>query len=197
MRRRRLWTVGVCLVLWPAAAVPGAAFRHAPPSAWDVRAGAVRVVCPLTIGGSFEAKTSAISGSFVPGAPPAASGEFVVDLDTLDTGIGLRNAHMRDRYLETGRAPEFAKAVLSDIQLAGLDTAAPSGRGSFTGLLRLHGVQRPVEGQVEVRRRGTSLQVQVVFPVRLPDFDIPKPRYLGVGVRDEVTVHVTFEPVPR
>ena len=187
----------MCLALWHVAAAPGAAFRHAQSPAWDVRSGAVRVVCPLTIGGSFEAKTSAISGSFVPGAPPAASGEFVVDLDTLDTGIDLRNAHMRERYLETGRDPEFAKAVLSGIQLAGLDTAAPSGRGSFKGLLRLHGVTRPVQGQVEVRRRGTTRQVHAVFPVRLPDFDIPKPRYLGVGVRDEVTVHVTFEPVPR
>lgn len=27
--------------------------------------------------------------------------DFYVDLNTLDTGIGLRNKHMRDNYLET------------------------------------------------------------------------------------------------
>ena len=31
---------------------------------------------------------------------------FSVDLRTLDTGIGLRNAHLRDNYLEVSRGPD-------------------------------------------------------------------------------------------
>jgi polyisoprenoid-binding protein YceI len=188
-------------VIVAVAAFTGAVAAGAPASRttgaeWIVRSGSVRVVCPLTVGGSFEARTSEVSGSLIPGAATRPAGEFVVNLATLDTGIALRNEHMRERYLETGRGPAFAQAVLSGIDMTGLDVAALEGRGSFTGVLRLHGRTRPVAGRVELRRTGASVHVTAVFPVRLAQFDIATPRYLGVGVRDEVTVHVAFEAVP-
>lgn len=165
---------------------------------WTVRSGRVRVVCPMTVGGSFDAVTTAITGS----AGPAASGDaldawFAVDLTQLDTGIGLRNSHMRDKYLETGRGEGFADTRLSDVVLVGLDTSAPDSRGTFTGRLLLHGVTLEVSGPVEVRRQGSALRVSARFPIQLPSFGIAKPRFLGVGVRDEVTVHVTLDMEPR
>jgi len=163
-------------------------------AAWDVKNGDVRVQCPLTIGGSFEAKTRMFSGAVRAGATPAEplSGELVVELGALDTGIGLRNQHLRDNYLEVGRGPEFARAVLKEIRLKGLDPMA-GGKGTFTGTLRLHGVEKAVSGQAEIRRSGTGLRIRASFPVVLRDFGIAEPRYLGVGVKDEVTVQVSFE----
>ena len=69
---------------------------------------------------------------------------------------------------------------------------APEGKGSFTGLLTLHGVTRSVTGAVDVRRAGADLRVNASFPVELSNYGIPKPRYLGVGVRDTVQVEVAF-----
>jgi hypothetical protein len=78
----------------------GATIAAATP--WRVEQADVRVVCPMTVGGSFAAKTSALSGSVTPNAnhSPAFDGSLAVDLRTLDTGIGLRNEHLRERYLE-------------------------------------------------------------------------------------------------
>lgn len=167
-------------------------------SEWTVRSGTVRVVCSLTVGGSFEAKSTAIAGSFNPiSSTKVWSGEFVVDLNTLDTGIGLRNEHLRGRYLETGRGEGYARALLTEVTLSGIDPDTLTGRGSFTGSLRLHGRTRPVGGQVEVRQTGPSLRVRAAFPVALSQFDIATPRYLGVGVRDEVVVHVTIDAKTR
>lgn len=157
--------------------------------AWTIKSGTVRIVCPLTVGGSFEAKTSAVSGGFGPGAVPVA---ITVDLATLDSGIALRNEHLRRDYLETERGERYSQAVLSEIAVTGVD-AAGSGRGSFTGMLSLHGQLRPVRGKATLKRDGASLQVQAEFPVALPQFDVPTPRYMGVGVRDEVVVHVRIE----
>jgi polyisoprenoid-binding protein YceI len=162
--------------------------------AWRVEQGQVRVICPMTIGGSFDATTTALSGTLTAGAGGLRTldGRLAVDLRTLDTGIGLRNDHLRGNYLEVEKGPLFETAALSAIGLGGLDPSAPAGRGTFTGSLTLHGVTQPVTGQVEVRQTGAGLQVRASFPVALMAYGIRKPRYLGIGVKDTVEVEVAF-----
>jgi polyisoprenoid-binding protein YceI len=161
---------------------------------WRVGQGDVRVICPMTIGGSFDAKTTALSGSVTAMASgsPAFDGSLAVDLRTLDTGIGLRNEHLREKYLEVEKGPAFGTATLSGIDLKGFNPDAPEGKGSFTGVLTLHGVTKTVTGAVELRQTGADLHVRASFPVTLTDYGIPKPRYLGIGVKDTVQVEVTL-----
>jgi len=165
---------------------------------WRATQGDVRITCPLTIGGSFQAKTAALSGLLTPGAsrPPSDEGSFVVDLRTLDTGINLRNEHLRENYLEVDKAPGYDKATLSEIELKGVNPDAPEGKGSFTGSLMLHGTKKTVSGPAEIRKAGSGLRVKASFPVNLSDFAIPEPRYLGVGVKNTVQVEVTFNASP-
>ena len=165
--------------------------------AWRVSQAEVRVVCPLTVGGSFEAKTTALAGSVSLAAPrPAAFvGEILADLTTLDTGIGLRNEHMRGNYLEVGKGAGFDKAVISDIRLGDVDAESFAGSTSFTGTLALHGVSARVKGQAEIRREGGSIRIEASFPLMLADFGIAKPQYLGVGVKSEVQVWVSLVAV--
>ena len=164
------------------------------PNTWRVAQGDVRVICPMTIGGSFDAKTTALSGSVTAGASgsQAFDGSLVVDLRTLDTGIGLRNEHLRENYLEVGKGPGFDAATLSEIDLDKFNPDAPEGKGSFTGLLTVHGVTRSVTGAVDVRQAGASLRVKASFPVDLTAYSIRTPRYLGIGVKDIVQVEVAF-----
>ncbi len=81
---------------------------------------------------------------------------------------------------------------MSDLVLADGDAATFEGRITFTGMLTLHGVTRPVSGEVTARPAAGGLSIDARFPVRISDFEIPPPRYLGVGVKDEVQVRVTF-----
>jgi polyisoprenoid-binding protein YceI len=161
---------------------------------WSVRQSDVRVVCPMTIGGSFEAKTTALSGSVTASGSGsgALDGSFAVDLRTLDTGIGLRNEHLRENYLEVDKGPGFETATLSEIDLNGFNADAPEGKGSFAGLLTLHGVRKTVTGTVDVRQAGAGLRVKASFSVDLSDYSIRKPRYLGIGIKDIVQVEVAF-----
>jgi len=161
----------------------------------------VRVVCPLTVGGSFEARATSFSGTVALAAPrPAAfAGDLKVDLRTLDTGIDLRNQHMRENYLEVGKGEGYEAAVLSDIRLGDVDATTFQGRTPFTGTLLLHAARKAVTGEAEIRRDGSDVRVAANFPVRLDDFGIPPPRYLGVGVKNEVQVKTSFvaTPAPR
>jgi polyisoprenoid-binding protein YceI len=161
---------------------------------WHVGRGEVSVKCPMTVGGSFDAGSSALIGTLTASAarPSALDGSLAVDLRTVDTGIALRNEHLREKYLEVDKGAGYDQAVLSDVVLQGLSADAPAGKGSFTGSLMLHGVKKPVTGPVEIRQAGTGWRVRASFPVNLPDYNIDKPRYLGVGVKDTVQVSVTF-----
>ena len=106
----------------------------------------------------------------------------------LDTGIGLRNEHLRSTYLELDRGPEFRDAVLSDIVLDEPPAGAERHETRFSGTLTLHGVQRTVEGEAELRRRNGRIQVEADLSLSLDAFDIPPPRYLGIGVRDRIDI---------
>ena len=161
--------------------------------AWGVGSGEVVVVCPLTVGGSFEARTQSVSGQLAvdPAQPSHLTGEIAVDLKTLDTGIGLRNTHMRENYLEVSKGDGFDRAVLSEIVVKG-DAASVTGATTFAATLLVHGTRKPVSGQARISRAGADVRVDASFPVNLPDFGISQPRYLGVGVKDQVQVKVTF-----
>jgi len=161
---------------------------------WRVGQGEVSVKCPMTVGGSFDATTSALTGMLTASTarPSGFDGSLAVDLRTIDTGIALRNDHLKEKYLEVDKAAGYEQAVLSDVVLQGLNADAPTGKGSFTGSLMLHGVKKTVTGPAEIRQAGTGWRVRASFPVNLPDYNIDKPRYLGVGVKDTVQVSVTF-----
>ena len=189
------------------AAAAAAALLIAAPAAgaesWNLTSGEVRVRCRLTVGGSFDAVTSRISGALrlEEGGAAALPGQVRVRLDSLDTGIGLRNRHLRERYLEVDRGEGFREAVLIGVELADpFPSGARDHETAFAGLLSLHGMERRVEGAARLVRGAGRVRVEAEFPLSLAEYGIPPPRYLGVGVRDEVRITVTFdaavEPAP-
>ena len=171
-----------------------AAVTAAASGSWQARQADVSIKCPVTVGGTFDARTSALTGTLTTraGRPSAFDGSLAVDLRTIDTGIDLRNEHLKEKYLEVDKGTGYDQAVLSEVTLQGLNADASAGKGSFTGSLMLHGVKKTVTGPVEIRQAGTGRRVRASFPVNLPDYNIDKPRYLGVGVKDTVQVSVTF-----
>jgi len=168
--------------------------------AYRVVRGEVRVRCPITVGGSFEAVTTSLSGTVAVAAlrPAVLRGDLTVDLSSVDTGIALRNSHLRDKYLEVGQGGDFATAVLSDVRLDKVEASTFNGRTRFTGMLLLHGTRHPVSGQADIRFEGSAVRVTASFPAHIDDYGIAPPRYLGVGVKNEVQVKVSLlvTPVP-
>jgi hypothetical protein len=138
----------------------------------------------MTVGGSFEAKTSSLDGvvTVAVARPAVLAGDLSVDLRSLDTGIDLRNDHLRREYLEVDRGEGFDKAVLSDVHLGDVDWESFQGKTDFTG-----------RGHAEIRRKEGLVLVEARFPVTLANFGIPKPQYLGIGVKDEVEARVDLE----
>src|ERR1051325_4834089 len=137
----------------------------------------VTVNCPLTIGGSFDAKTSALSGNVMVDPSGTLKGAFEVDLMKLETGISLRDRHLRNNYLEVQKGAEYAVAKMENIKVQHL-----GGKTTFTATLMVHGQQRPISGTAEVQQDGKGYRVDATFPVQISAFQIPAPTYLSVGV---------------
>jgi polyisoprenoid-binding protein YceI len=182
-------TRNTAVVLFATALLTAPAFAQ---EALRVSGGQVTVVCPLTVGGSFEAKTKDLSGDLaVAGNSQTVQGALIVDLQTLETGIGVRDRHLKDNYLEVGKGPEYSEARLQDITVERLD-----GKTTFKGMLTLHGQKREVTGTAQIKQDGNGYRMQASFPLKVSDFQIPEPTYLGVGVADEVIVRVNLNAVP-
>jgi polyisoprenoid-binding protein YceI len=165
---------------------------------WRLEKGEVKVLVPLKPGGAFAATTTALSGTLtLEGAKPARLvGDVSIDLATIDTGIGLRNQHLRENYLEVAKGEGYNKAVLSEIQLAEASGESFDGATPFTGTLLLHGVKRPVAGTAEIHSEGMSRRVRAEFPVELSEWAVKTPEYLGVGVGSRLLVKVNLTATP-
>lgn len=114
---------------------------------------------------------------------------FVVKLDTLKTGIDLRDRHMREKYLETAKYPT-ATLVVDKSKLVLPESG--SQKGETKGKLTLHGKTHEVPVTYNVQRVGEGYKVKAAFPTDYRDFGIEKPGYAGVTVQPKINVEVAF-----
>lgn len=120
--------------------------------------------------------------------------DFYVDLNTLETGIGLRDKHMRDNYLETEKYP-FAEFTG---QMSSIPTLNPGGKTSVSavGKFKIHGVEREIEvnGTLSKNSKG-ELELNAVFEVLLSDFNIPLPKlvFYELAENQSVTIKATLK----
>jgi polyisoprenoid-binding protein YceI len=123
----------------------------------------------------------------------AVSGTLTFDLTGLTTGIGLRDRHMKEKYLEVATHPR-ATLALEGVSVAAL----PAGdrfdpvRVPWQGMLTLHGVTQRVSGEARIARAGNAVKTVAQFPVDISAFGIEVPSYMGITVAEKVEVKVTF-----
>jgi len=123
---------------------------------------------------------------------PSSQLHFEVDLASLETGIRLRDRHMREEYLEVGRFPlaTFTGSV-DRIAEAGDDLRVTS-----SGTFAVHGVEHERSIECDARSAAPGYRVRCSFPVRLPDHDIEIPRLMFLKLAEEVRVDLDFHLRP-
>ncbi|MEQ1666481.1 MAG: YceI family protein [Bdellovibrionales bacterium] len=119
-----------------------------------------------------------------------ASGSFTLNLKDLNTGIGLRDKHMKEKYLEVDKYPD-AILTFKNFSLAAPNSEADQ---NITGTLKMHGVEKPVSvhANVKTAANGTQFEGKSEFTVKLSDFNISIPSYMGIKVADQVELTVEF-----
>jgi len=113
---------------------------------------------------------------------------FNVPLAPIDTGIGLRNRHLRE-CLEAERYP-IASLRVSRGEIAFPADGAPA-EGTVKGELTLHGQSHPSTVRYQASRDGGGkIRVHGSLQLDLRDFGVNRPSYLGVTVAPEVEITV-------
>lgn len=170
----RSLTAGLALAALLVAAPALAALGHA-------REGAVSFHATGPAGLKIEGKTSDVAVR-----EDAGKVHVIVPLANLDTGISLRNKHMREKYLEVGKYPN-AELVVDRAALKfpadGQETSA-----SAPGQMTIHGQTKPVTFTYKASRAGSAYQVSGAVHVNLKDHGIDVPSYAGVTVKPDVDV---------
>lgn len=117
---------------------------------------------------------------------------FTVPMDTVETGMGLRDSHMRKKFVQTDQFPNVTLVVQRD------QVEWPSGattKGTLTAAFTAHGVTKDVEVAYTVKEIKTGLRITAEFPFNTSEHGIEIPSYKLVEVdpamRAEVTIEVT------
>ena len=149
----------------------------------------------------FEGVTESIDGfvrldaaTLTPGTPGGATEIWLeVDLASLDTGIGLRNRHMRDRYLETAKYPY---ATFRGTIVRSEADPAVAYRVTARGTLTIHGVARPRDLTCRVEPRSPGYRAQCAFEVLLSDHQIEIPKVMFLKLANEISLELDFVVTP-
>lgn len=110
------------------------------------------------------------------------SGSFDMVLNTLKTGMDLRDKHMREKYLETGKYPKTTLTVENVV-------LPKEGYFKFAGKLLLHGKTNPVGGDCLLK---DSIKFECKFTILLSDYAIPIPEWKGVTIAKDVSLTINL-----
>lgn len=155
----------------------------------------------------IEGKTNKIEGSISidesTDLTKPVSAKFDVDLSSIDTGIPLRNEHMRDNFLETKNYPRatfvLSKLISPPVKLVPGQKTQIKAEGNFTCHGKTVKKVLPIDvtyftkcPATETKREGCDLlQIKGSFPVAFKDHAIKRPEIVFQKLADTVIVTVS------
>ncbi len=114
---------------------------------------------------------------------------FEVDLNSIDTGIGLRNRHMRENYLHTDKYPitYFSGKIISvEDSTNGIKKVITSGK------IFIHGIEKPLETSGTLTPYENGFRIKTSFSVMLSDFNIEIPQIMFMKIDEEMRLRLDF-----
>lgn len=137
----------------------------------------------LTIEGKVKKMAVAESGGNV---------VFTVAAEDVDTGIGLRNKHMRG-YVEADKFPSITLAVpRAEVTLP---EDGKESKGTVRGQFTLHGVTKPAVVTYTIKKKKTVFKLDARFEYDIREHGIETPSYMGVSVNPVMPVMAKLEVV--
>ena len=115
---------------------------------------------------------------------------FAVKLRNLTSDKSMRDQRVQ-QALETSRYPTATFTITS---VSGYNPGVAEGQEQtlqLSGVLDLHGVQKPVTWEVKAYRQGNVISALATVTVKFSDFNITPPRFQGLlSISDQATLQV-------
>lgn len=140
---------------------------------------------------AFEGKTADIDGYLYweGDSPIGGMVYFEVNVLSITTGIGLRDRHMRENYLEADKWPKtFYKGTIAEWE----EITPDSIKVRANGTIFIHGVERPLPVEAILSRTSDGFRIRSEFQVRLPDFSIQVPKVMFLKLDENILLKLDF-----
>jgi len=138
---------------------------------------------------TIDGTTTKVSGTIAadPENAAASSVEITADLSAIDTGVDLRDGHIRDEFVETKK---FPRATFKSVEVTAPATPIVANQPfevTVSGDFTMHGVTKRISTPVRIvlipesaitrsaRGPGDWLHATAAFPINLSDFGIKIP----------------------
>ncbi len=123
-------------------------------------------------------------------------GTIQLDLTKIETGIDLRDSHLKEKYLEIEKFPQ-AKLEIVLPETGNLKFLDESAENKFSlnlpGSFELHGVKKNIDLPIKGKKNADgSIEGNTEFEINLKDFGIEIPSFAGITVAEKVVVKVKF-----
>jgi polyisoprenoid-binding protein YceI len=123
--------------------------------------------------------------------------EASVPVQSLNTGLGLRDSHMRKHVFTTpdGQLPDV-RFTADQAACTPLD-AASQASCQVAGTLAIRGQPRAFAMALQVKRQGDAFRAVGDGAIKLSEYGIERPTQFGVTVEDAVNVRLEFTATSR
>lgn len=139
----------------------------------------------------FEGVTDKIDG-YLMGNPQNMTEKsemyFEIQLNSIKTGIGLRDRHMRENYLHTDKYPitHFTGKITDAKKNSdGWDV-------NVEGDIFIHGVKKKIQSKGELIKTKEGYRVKSNFVVALSDFKVEIPSLMFQKINENIKIELDF-----
>ena len=112
--------------------------------------------------------------------------DLEVPLDSFETGMKLRNKHLKEKVFETSKFDK-AKLSITKLELPMAKTGEIKDL-PFSGKLNLHGVEKDISGTATVNVGDKTTTFSAETNIKMTDFSIQPPEFMGMTIQDQVKV---------
>lgn len=138
--------------------------------------GSAKVYLKMFPAGDFVADIKGMQGNVTVNGDSYTAKNLTLDLNTLKTGMEVRDGHAKDKYLEVKKFPTVTLVEASGV----------GGKG--TGKIKIKDKTNPVTGTYTVDAAKKFLTAE--FKILLSEYGIEGISYRGLGVEDEAKIVV-------
>jgi polyisoprenoid-binding protein YceI len=175
---------GMALALWAADAPTQP--KHFAAQSGSVKFFATTNVSAVSIHGQSNEVQAQASVSFQDGQLLLSPLSARVDPRTLNTGMALRDNHMRDKIFSDGNTPAKQLQFQSGKAICPEPAKAKESICQIQGSFSLRGIEKPFAMPLRIKAEGNRYRMSGEGSLKMSDYGITAPCQLGVCVNDVV-----------
>ncbi|MBV9659556.1 MAG: YceI family protein [Acidimicrobiales bacterium] len=141
-------------------------------------------------------RTSKVNGRVVISGTEVTSADITVDLASIKSDQGSRDAQFNGFIMKTYDYPTAAFKLTQPIGLGSIPGIAQRVQDTATGDLRMRGVTQPVTFVLSAQRSGSGIDVNAEIPIVFSRWHIPNPSFAVAHVGNTGTLEVLLDLQP-